>query len=240
MLAFAVFRDIITIVEAQSQSARQVPDLSVKIGALTFKNPITIASGCFAYGEEYNELFDVSALGAIFTKAVSPEPRIGNETPRICETPAGMLNTIGLQNPGVHEFIKKKIPALNALGTVWIVNVVGKTIADYVNVIEEIESAIGAPGYELNISCPNVDGEGMEFGKDCATAEALFSACRKATGKTLIGKLTPNVTDITEQARVAEGCGLDGISVINTISGMSIDTATRKRMKGSTIWAEAF
>ncbi len=228
MLAFAVLRDIITIVEAQSQSARQAPDLSVKIGALTLKNPVTVASGCFAYGEEYNELFDVSALGAIFTKAVSPEPRIGNETPRICETPAGMLNTIGLQNPGVHEFIKKKIPALNALGTVWIVNVVGKTIADYVNVIEEIESAIGAPGYELNVSCPNVDGEGMEFGKDCATAEALFSACRKATGKTLIGKLTPNVTDITEQARVAEGCGLDGISVINTISGMSIDTATRK------------
>lgn len=225
---FSALRVIITNVDAQTNSDRLQPDLSVKIGELTLKNPVTVASGCFAYGEEYNELIDVSALGAIFTKAVSPEPRIGNDTPRICETPAGMLNTIGLQNPGVHEFIKKKIPALSAFGTVWIVNVVGRTIADYVKVIEEIESADGAPGYELNVSCPNVDGEGMEFGKDCATAEALFSACRKATGKTLIGKLTPNVTDITLQARVAEACGLDGISVINTISGMSIDTATRK------------
>lgn len=201
--------------------------MSVRIGALTLKNPVTVASGCFAYGEEYNELIDVSLLGAIFTKAVSPEPRIGNETPRICETPAGMLNTIGLQNPGVEAFIREKIPAMNALGTIWIVNVVGKTVADYVKVIEEIEKADGAPGYELNVSCPNVEGEGMEFGKDCATAEALFSACRKATGKPLIGKLTPNVTDISEQARVAEDCGLDGISVINTISGMTIDLATR-------------
>ncbi|MEP0813357.1 MAG: dihydroorotate dehydrogenase [bacterium] len=205
-----------------------IPDLSVKIGPLTLKNPVTTASGCFAYGEEYSDLFDVSTLGAFFTKAVSPEPRLGNPTPRIWETPAGMLNTIGLQNPGVNAFIKDKIPFLNGLGTVWIVNVVGHTVRDYVTVIEKIEEAAGAPGYELNISCPNVEGEGMEFGKDCAVAEALFSACRKATDKPLIGKLTPNVTDITLQAKVAEACGLDGISVINTISGMAINIQTRR------------
>jgi len=210
------------------QSKHAIPDLTVRIGSLELKNPVTVASGCFGYGEEYNEFFDVGLLGAIFTKAVSKEPRLGNPTPRLWETPAGMLNSIGLQNPGVVTFIKEKIPILNSLGTTWIVNVVGKAIRDYVAVVMEIEKAGGAPGYELNISCPNVEGEGMEFGKNPKVVEELFTTLRSITDKPLIGKLTPNVTDITLQARIAENCGLDAISVINTLSGMAIDIETRK------------
>ena len=204
------------------------PDFRVEIAGLSLKNPVTVASGCFAYGEEYSELFNVGMLGALFTKAVSPEPRLGNNPPRIWETPAGMLNTIGLQNPGAHAFVKDIIPVLNTLDTVWIVNVVGKSFADYVQVIDIIETGGGAPGYELNVSCPNVEGEGMEFGRHCEVAAELFTACRKATDKPLFGKLTPNVTDITEQAKAAEDCGLDAISVINTISAMAINIDTRR------------
>jgi len=210
------------------------PDLSVKIGKLLLKNPVTVASGCFAYGEEYNDLFDVSKLGAIFTKAVSVEPREGNPPPRIWETPAGMMNSIGLQNPGVETFIKEKVPFLNSLDTVWIVNVVGKCTRDYVAVIDAIESTSGAPGYELNISCPNVEGEGMEFGKNPESIEVLFRECRKATNKTLIAKLTPNVTDITIQAKLADACGLDAISAINTVSAMAINIETKRSRLGKT------
>jgi dihydroorotate dehydrogenase (NAD+) catalytic subunit len=218
--------------DASQAATHSAPDISVRIGKLVLKNPVTVASGCFAYGEEYNGLFDVSALGAIFVKAVSVEPRLGSPPPRIWETPAGMMNSIGLQNPGVDEFIREKMPFLNSLDTQWFVNVVGARIEDYAQVIERIEDAGGAPGYELNISCPNVEGEGMEFGKNEAVYEKLFALCRRATDKTLVAKLTPNVTDITEQARSAEACGLDAISVINTISAMAIDPVTRKSKLG--------
>jgi len=217
------------------------PDLSVRIGPLVLPNPVGTASGTFGYGSEYEELMDVDALGAIYTKAVTPEPRPGNPVPRIVETPSGMLNSIGLANPGIEAFVKDKLPELKARRCAVIVNVAGSSEADYLEVMERIEEAAGpweaeplaaggsgVDGYEINVSCPNVAHGGLSFGTDPAQVERLTAVLRRATKRALIVKLTPNVADIGAIAKAAEAGGADAVSCINTLVGMVIDVR-RKR-----------
>lgn len=207
-------------------------DMSVKLGALTLRNPVMTASGTFASGREFSDFVDLSRLGAIVTKGVSSVPWFGNPSPRIAETPCGMLNSIGLQNPGVAAFIEKDLGWLGeyAPDTPVIVNVSGHTVEQYVEVIERLERERGVDAYEINISCPNVDEGGMTFGTDCTSAARVTAACRAATARTLIVKLTPNVTSIAEIARAVEAEGADAISAINTLLGMAVNAETRKPM----------
>lgn len=209
------------------------PDLSVAIGPLTLPNPVSVASGTFGYGQEYKEIVDIDRLGALYTKAVTLEPREGNPPPRLAETPRGLLNSIGLANPGLAAFLNEKLPYLKTLSCRVIVNVAGSTEDDYLSVVEGIEAAIGAPmkndrsgvdGYEINVSCPNVAHGGMSFGTDPALVERLTSRIRRLTERAIIIKLSPNVTDIAEIAKAAEGGGADGLSCVNTLVGMAIDT----------------
>ncbi|HUW40808.1 MAG TPA: dihydroorotate dehydrogenase [Rectinemataceae bacterium] len=204
------------------------PDLRVRLGSLELPNPVGVASGTFGYGAEYEELVDVDALGALYTKAVTPEPRPGNEVPRIVETPSGMLNSIGLANPGLEAFVAEKLPALRARRCPVIVNVAGSTEDDYRRVIERIEAEGGVSGYEINVSCPNVRHGGLSFGTDPAQVERLTSSLRSATKRCLIVKLTPNVTDIAAMAKAAEAGGADALSCINTLVGMAIDVKRRR------------
>ncbi|HEY5540487.1 MAG TPA: dihydroorotate dehydrogenase [Coriobacteriia bacterium] len=205
-------------------------DLTVRLGELELKNPVVTASGTFASGREFIDFVDLSRLGAIVTKGVSSEPWPGNASPRIAETASGMLNSIGLQNPGVEAFAQRDLAWLaeNAGGTPVIVNVSGHTVDDYVRVIERLEREPRVDAYEVNISCPNVDEGGMAFGTTCASAAAVTRACRAATGRTLIVKLSPNVTDIGEIARSVEAEGADAVSLINTLLGMAIDAEKRR------------
>ncbi|MDW7679901.1 MAG: dihydroorotate dehydrogenase [bacterium] len=209
-------------------------DLSVKLGNLVLSNPILTASGTFGSGEEFAGFIDLNKLGAIVTKAVTRDPRVGNPYPRIAETPAGMLNSIGLANPGVEKFIIQKLPFLHSLRTKVIVNVAGKTIDDFPYVIQRIESSGGVDGYELNVSCPNVKEGGIAFGTDPRITGKITAAVRKITAKCLIVKLTPNVTSISTIARAAESEGADALSVMNTLVGMAVDIHSR-RPKLSTI-----
>lgn len=202
--------------------------LTVNLGGLEMKNPVTTASGTFASGREYNDFYDVSLLGAITTKGVSLHGWEGNASPRIAETPAGMLNSIGLQNPGVKVFREKDLSWLETKDIPVIVNVSGHSFDEYVAVVEALDDDSRVSAYELNISCPNVDCGGMTFGTHAPSVETIVSRCRNATTKPLIVKLTPNVTDITEIARAAEAAGADALSLINTLLGMSIDARTRK------------
>lgn len=204
-------------------------DLSVRVGDLTLPNPVGVASGTFGYGAEYESLIDVDALGALYTKAVTPEPRMGNEVPRIVETPCGMLNSIGLANPGLETFVRDKLPELMRRRCPVIVNVAGAREDDYVRVVDRLEGEEGIAGYEINVSCPNVSHGGMAFGTDPVLVERLTSRIRSSQRpapsgrRPLIVKLSPNVTDITETARAAEAGGADGLSCINTLVGMVID-----------------
>lgn len=200
----------------------------VSLGGLIMKNPVTTASGTFASGREYAQFFDVSRLGAITTKGVSLDGWQGNDTPRIAETPSGMLNSIGLQNPGVEVFTQKDLPWLREQDTNVIVNVSGHSIAEYRAVVEALEAHEGIDAYEINISCPNVDCGGLTFGTDPKVAAEVVRACRAQTKRPMIVKLTPNVTDITEIARAVEAAGADAISLINTLLGMAIDPYKRK------------
>lgn len=204
------------------------PDLSVRIGPLTMPNPVGVASGTFGYGQEYETLIDLDRLGALYTKAVTPAPRSGNPPPRIVETPSGMLNTIGLANPGVAAFVAEKLPELTRMRCPVIVNVAGSTEADYLQVIETIDSHPGVAGYELNLSCPNVKCGGISFGTDPLQVERITARSRALTTKALIVKLTPNVTDITAIAKAAEAGGADAVSCINTLIGMAIDIKARR------------
>ena len=204
------------------------PDLSVRIGPLVLANPVGVASGTFGYGEEYAALLDLDTLGALYTKAVRVEPRAGNPAPRLAETPSGLLNSIGLANPGLEAFIRDKLPALRARRCAALVNVAGATVDDYVRVVEGIEAAGGVDGYELNVSCPNVKSGGMAFGTDPALVALVTESVRRATKRTLVVKLSPNVTDIRETARAAEGAGADAVSAINTLVGMAIDVKARR------------
>lgn len=202
-------------------------DMGVNLGGLAMKNPVTVASGTFAAGREYGDFVDVAALGAVTTKGVSLNGWEGNASPRIAETPSGMLNSIGLQNPGVGHLKECDLPWLADRGATVIVNVSGHSFDEYVQVIEALENA-SVDAYEVNISCPNVDAGGMTIGCETASVEAVVSRCRKATQRPLVVKLTPNVTDITEIARAAEASGADALSLINTVLGMAIDARTRR------------
>lgn len=204
-------------------------DMRVRIGSLELKNPVMTASGTFASGREFADFVDLGRLGAIVTKGVSPRPWSGNASPRIAETASGMLNSIGLQNPGLDGFIEKDLAwlASHVAGTPVIVNVSGHSIAEYAEVVERLDADPVVSGFELNISCPNVDAGGMAFGTDCAAAADVVRACRPRTSKTLIVKLSPNVTDIVSIARSVEDAGADAVSLINTLLGMSIDVRTR-------------
>lgn len=201
-------------------------DMSVRIASLTLENPVLAASGTFGSGREYADFLDIGRLGAIVTKGVSPEPWEGNESPRIAETASGMLNSIGLQNPGVDAFIAGDLAWLRDRGVTTIVNVSGHSVDDYAEVIRRIEAAGGADAYELNISCPNVESGGMAFGTDCSSAARVTRVCRSETGRPLIVKLSPNVTDIVSIARSVESEGADGVSLINTLLGMAVDAET--------------
>jgi dihydroorotate dehydrogenase (NAD+) catalytic subunit len=202
--------------------------MQVDIGNLKLKNPVLVASGTFGYGDELSELFDVGQLGGIVTKSLTLKPRVGNPPPRIVETPCGMLNSIGLANIGVDRFIAEKLPILRNFKTAIIVNVAGKRVEDYPEVVKRIEDAGGVDAYEINISCPNVKEGGLEFGTSREITGKIVSSVRKVTGKTLIVKLTPNVTKVSEIAKVCKDEGADAVSLINTVVGMAIDIKTRK------------
>lgn len=203
-------------------------NLQIQIGNKFLPNPVGVASGTFGYGSEYEELIDLSKIGAIYTKAVTPSPRTGNDIPRIIETPSGILNSIGLANVGAEEFAADKMPWLARLPCAVVVNVAGSVEDDYFKVVERLESVPGVWGYEINVSCPNVKHGGMAFGTDPVVLESLTKRVRALTRKPLIIKLTPNVTDIAVTARAAEAGGADAVSCINTLVGMVIDVR-RKR-----------
>jgi len=202
--------------------------LNTKIGSLELKNPVMTASGTFGYGTEYSDFMDINRLGAIIVKGTTLNPRQGNPYPRMAETPAGMLNAVGLQNKGVDYFVDHIYPEVRKFQTNVIVNVSGSCIEDYVQCASIINTLDGIPAIELNISCPNVKQGGMAFGVKPESAAQVVSAVRKAYDKTLIVKLSPNVTDITEIARAVEGAGADCVSLINTMLGMAIDAEKRK------------
>lgn len=201
--------------------------MAVNLGGLEMKNPVTTASGTFAAGMEYAAFLDVGALGAVTTKGVSLDGWEGNASPRIAETPSGMLNSIGLQNPGVDHLRSIELPWLAEQGATTIVNISGHSFEEYVAVIEALEDA-PVDAYEVNISCPNVDCGGMTFGCHVPSVETIVSLCRKTTKRPLIVKLSPNVTDITEIAKAAQSSGADAISLINTLLGMAIDAKSRR------------
>ena len=203
-------------------------DLSVHIGALTLKNPLIAASGCFGYGVEYAAVVELSTLGAIVSKGLFLKAREGHPAPRIVETPAGMLNAIGLQGIGAQRFIDEKMPELRARGATVIVNVCGTTIDEYVEVSRMLADTEGIVAIELNISCPNIKEGGIQFGCSLNGTFDVVSAVRKVTRLPVIPKLTPNVTDVASLARSAEEAGADAISLVNTFLAMVIDVETRK------------
>ena len=203
-------------------------NMQVNLGGLVMPNPVTDASGTFAAGREYADYCDVSRMGAVTTKGVSLNGWEGNDAPRIAETPSGMLNSIGLQNPGVAHLCEVDLPWIKSQGVPAIVNVSGHSLEEYVAVVEALEADDQADAYEINISCPNVDAGGLTFGTHVPSVEAVVGACRAAATKPMIVKLSPNVTDIAEIARAAEASGADAISLINTLLGMAIDAKTRR------------
>lgn len=201
---------------------------AIKIGGITLKNPVMTASGTYGYGLEYSDFIDLSKLGGIVVKGTTLNPRQGNPYPRMAETPSGMLNAVGLQNKGVEYFCSEIYPSIKDIDTHMIVNVSGSTVEDYMATAERIAELDKIPAIELNISCPNVKEGGMAFGITCTGAAEVVRAVRKVYPKTLIVKLSPNVTDITEIARAVEAEGADSISMINTLLGMAIDVKSRK------------
>lgn len=219
------------------ESLNRELDLRVRIGPLVLPNPVGVASGTFGYGQEYQDLVDIDALGALYTKAVSIDPKSGNRPPRLVETPSGLINSIGLANPGLPAFLDEKIPYLQSLGCPVVVNVVGETESEYTTIVEAIEKRIGVPregmkgpvdGYELNLSCPNVEKGGMAFGTEPELVERITRKVRKITRRALVVKLSPNVTDIAQIALAAEAGKADAVSCINTVVGMAIDVKTCK------------
>lgn len=203
-------------------------DLAVNIAGVDFKNPVWLASGTCGYGEELSEFFDIGLTGAVVTKTVTIEPRKGHPSPRVYETPSGMLNAIGLQNVGIDRFISEKIPFLEEHGATVVVNIAGWAVDEYCRLCEKLTGVSkNIVMIELNMSCPNVDA-GMEFSRDAALAEKLVRETKKATDIPIMAKLSPNVSDISEIAAAAEQGGADGVSLINTILGMAVDIETFK------------
>ena len=203
-------------------------ELTVQIGTKKLPNPTGVASGTFGYGSEYEELVDLSSLGAIYSKAVTPEARPGNDIPRIIETPAGLLNSIGLANVGLERFISEKLPLFRRFPCPVVVNVAGKNDEDYCRVVEELDEYDEVWGYEINLSCPNVKEGCLAFGSNPAYVEGLTRKLRGLSPKPMIIKLTPNVTDIASIAKAAEAGGADAVSCINTLVGMVIDIHKKK------------
>jgi dihydroorotate dehydrogenase (NAD+) catalytic subunit len=209
------------------------PDLSVTIANVKFANPVLVASGTFGFGEEYGKLIDLSRLGGVITKSVTQEPREGNLPPRTCETASGMLNAIGLTNPGVDVFIKEKLPFLRKIKTRVVVNVAGRTIEDYVAVAKKLNGCRGIDMLEINISCPNVKEGGLAFGAKPKSARDCIRQVKENTSLPIIAKLSPNVTDIVEIASAVEDAGADAISLINTLVGLAIDVEKRRPILGN-------
>ncbi|MCI8386729.1 MAG: dihydroorotate dehydrogenase [Acutalibacter sp.] len=204
-----------------------MPDLTVKIAGVEFKNPVIAASGTFGFGREYGQLYPLSELGGISCKGTTLHKRSGNPPPRVTETPAGMLNAVGLQNPGVEHFIQEDLPWLSQQGTRIIANLAGSAVEDYCAAAEKLNDT-PIDMVELNISCPNVKEGGVQFGVTAQGVEGITKAVRKVCGKPLMVKLSPNVTDISEMALAAESAGADAVSLINTLTGMRIDIRTRR------------
>ncbi len=204
--------------------------LDVNIGALALKNPVMTASGTFGYGLEFQDFVELSGIGGIIVKGTTLKPREGNDYPRMAETPSGMLNCVGLQNKGVDYFCEHIYPQLLPTGGTYIVNVSGSSPEDYAECAAKVDALDHIPAIELNISCPNVKDGGMAFGVTCAGAASVVKAVRQAYHKTLIVKLSPNVTDITEIARAVEAEGADAVSLINTLMGMAVDIEKRKKV----------
>jgi dihydroorotate dehydrogenase (NAD+) catalytic subunit len=211
-----------------SNNPKNIPKMAVHIGGgLTIKNPVMAASGTFGYGEEYAPYYDINRVGAVIVKGVSLGPRAGNPPPRIMETPCGMLNAIGLENPGVEIFIKEKLPFLREYNTAVIVNVFGETLDEYKRVAEIVSETEGVHGLEINISCPNVNKGGIVFGTDPDMAYEITKEVKSVTDLPVLVKLTPNVTDICVIAESVQAAGADAISLINTLTGMSVDIDQR-------------
>ena len=206
------------------------PNLAVEISGLTFKNPVITASGTFGYGVEFSPFFDLSQLGGICTKGLSLEPRPGNNPGRIIETPAGMLNAIGLENVGIDSFINDKLPRLEPFSCHVIANILGKSIDEFVAMVERLNDCEKVSAYEINISCPNVAEGGLQFSQDPKMAAQVTRAVKKASSKPVWIKLSPNVTDITLFARACEEAGADALTLVNTFVGMAIDVKKRRPM----------
>ena len=202
--------------------------LLTSCGGLDFSNPVLTASGTFGYGQEFDALLSLKDLGGLVTKGISPKPRFGNPSPRICETAAGMLNSIGLENVGVEAFARDKLPFLRSCGTRVLVNFFGTTFGEYVDCGARLACLDGVDGLEMNVSCPNIKAGGIEFGRDPALLGDLVRACRAVIRKPLWVKLTPNTSDIVALARACAENGADAVSIINTITGMAIDAKTRR------------
>lgn len=210
-------------------------DLSVRLGPLTLRNPVMTASGTFGSGRDYADLVDISRLGALVTKGVSLEPWAGNPSPRIAETPSGMLNSIGLQNAGLDAFVANDLAWLAPQDVPVIVNVHGHSAEDFARICERLDAEDAVDAFELNVSCPNVDAGGMAFGTTCEGVTAVTEAARRMTGKPIIVKLSPNVTDIVSIAKAAEAAGADVVSLINTLLGMAIDVDTFRPKLGRVV-----
>lgn len=208
-------------------------DLKVELANIQLQNPVLTASGTYGYGLEYSDYYDPSVLGAVIVKGTTLEPRPGNPTPRIAETPAGMLNAIGLENPGIEAFVNKILPELRAANITVVVNIAGSTVEEYAELAARLESQEGIAAIELNISCPNVKQGGLQFGTDPAMAAAVIEAARASTTLPIIAKLSPNVTDIVAIARAAREAGADALAMINTLMGMAIDIHKRKPVLGN-------
>ncbi len=211
------------------------PDLSVKIGNIKLKNPVIVASGTFGFGEEYEDFLNLNHLGAIIPKGISLKPMMGNAPPRIFETEGGILNSIGLQNPGFQDFIKDKLPYFKNIRTHLIINFFGNTKREYMELARSFDKVGGISGLEINISCPNVERGGMAFSSEPKIVYRLLNAVRKLTKLTLIAKLSPNVTDIAAIAKAAEEGGADAVSLINTFKAMAINIRSRKPELGNII-----
>lgn len=203
-------------------------ELAVDIAGIRMKNPVMVASGTFGFGREYSEFYDLGRLGAIVTKGTSLEPWPGNPPDRIAETPAGMLNAIGLQNEGLDSLINEKLPWLRQFDVAVIVNIVGKTVDEYAEIARRLDDVDGVAGLEINVSCPNVKEGGIAFGTDCGALWSVVRAVRDATNLPVIPKLSPNVTDIVQMARACVDAGADALSLINTLLGTAIDAETRR------------
>jgi dihydroorotate dehydrogenase (NAD+) catalytic subunit len=210
-------------------------DLTVRVGRMTLKNPVIVSSGTFGFGEEFKDFLNLNDLGAIIPKGISLKPMVGNPPPRIFETEGGIINSIGLQNPGVQEFIKNKLPYYRNLKTYLIINFFGNSQKEYVELARRLDSFPGISGLEMNISCPNIKRCGIIFGTDPQMAYRLVRAVRKATELTLIAKLSPNVTDIALMAKSVEDGGADAVSLVNTFRAMAVNIHTRKPELGNII-----